>query len=496
MAGAADKRRWAGAAVLAALFFALAAYHIDRPGLQADETLFAQGIFPNGNVELETRVFGARVPLMQMSYLGSLKSIVWKPVLSLFGSSAAAVRLPAVLAGAMTVALVFLLLWRLAGERAAWSGGTLLAVDPTFIFTTRCDWGPVALEHLLSVAGVTLFVSGRAPWGAFLFGLALWNKTTFLWTIAGLTAATAIWYFPQVRKVRLAAAALTLLAFAIGCYPWIRYNVKSHGGTAKQTARFDASDLNSKLMHLRISLEGSPLYGYMMRFGDARPWPRANFTPWLLMAAAVSVVLSRHRVGLFFLTTFGVAWLTMALTYGAGGSAHHVVLMWPWPHCVIGAAVAHWRRMPVAVGMGVLASLGVIMHHYLLIDRYGSDPPWSEAIYSLANRVIAEHPEGVFVNDWGMQEQLLLISRGSLKFDSSFDKKALDPLASRPRWIFASHVDAYQNFAGVNAKWKQVPGFRRIPIATIHDRQNKPVYELFRFERIAPAPAPVPPRRR
>ena len=483
-----ERRRWAGALGLALAFFAAGAYHIDEPGLQADETLFVQGVWENGRVEQETRVFGWRFPLMQMPYLGGLKPVLYVPVFKLFGVSAASVRLPMVLAGAVTVALTFLLLWRLSGsERAAWLGGALLAADPTFLFTTRCDWGPVALERLLCVGGAMFFVTGRINWGAFLFGLALWNKSTFLWTLIGLAAGMAIVYRAKLR-IRPLALGLALLCFSAGAYPWIRHNVRTRGGTARVTARFDASDLNGKLFQLRSSLEGTSVYGYLMRDGDAGPWPRANAMPWLLMAAAVLAAVSRHRLALFFMTVMGAAWLAMALTYGAGGSSHHVVLLWPWPHCIVALAAARWRWWfaPI-VALGVLMSAGVVVRHYVLLDRYGSNPPWSEAIYPLAARIAAEQPRGLVVTDWGLLEPVLLFTRGAVPFEVGFHRH-LPPehFASLPGWIFAGHVDGREAFQGVNALWKQVKGYRRVEMGVFKDRQGFPIFELFRFERYSP----------
>lgn len=369
----------------------------------------------------------------------------------------------------------------MAGERAAWLGGGLLAVDPTFLFTTRCDWGPVAFEHLLKLGGITLFQKGRYAWGAFLFGLALWNKTTFIWTLFGLAAGVLIFYRPQLR-LPVATMLLAAASFALGAYPWIRYNVHSQGGTAKATARFDATDLTDKAVQMGRALYGTSLYGYMTRVGDARPWPSANFTPWLLAMAALSAIFTRNRIALFFLTVLAASWLSMALTYGAGGSAHHNVLLWPWPQCVIATAVPHWRRISIAAVLGILASAGVVVHHYVLIDRYGSDTPWSEAGYAMAARVNAEQPSGVFLNDWGLYEQIMFFSLGRFPFQVTFDStQPPGELAARPGWIFVGYTDPHQNFKNVNARWKSIPGFRRVPIATIRDRQNNPIYELFRF---------------
>jgi len=480
------QRRALGALVLAALFFAVAAYQIDRPGLQADELLFAQGVWERGTVVLETRVFGHRVPLMQLPYLGSLKSILYQPVFAAFGVSAAAVRLPMVAVAAATVALTFLLLWHMAGERAAWMGGALLALDPAFVFTTRCDWGPVAIERFLAVAGLWCFERRRIHSGAFLFGLALWNKTTFLWTLIGLAAAVAAAYHREARaRIPLRTAGVAMICFALGAYPWIRYNVRTGGGTAAETAHFDASDLKGKLLLLHSSLEGTTLYGYLVRDGDGRPWPRAGILPWLLGMAVAWALASRDRLGLFFVTLLGASWLCMALTRGAGGSAHHVVLIWPWPQCLLALAAAHWpRRFTVALAIGAALNAGVIARHYALLEKKGADTPWSEAVYEMTNQVLAQKPAGVFVNDWGIVEPLLLASRGTLRMEFSA-RPALPhaQLAARSGWIFVGHTDGQQQFPNANAPWKRVPGFERVMVTPpIRDRQRVPVYEVFRFQ--------------
>ena len=69
----------------------------------------------------------------------------------------------------------------------------------------------------------------------------------------------------------------------------------------------------------------------------------------------------------------------MAFTKDAG-SAHHVVLLWPWPHCIIALAARRWRIFTAVAVLGMAMGAGVIVRHYVLIDRYGSNPPWSDAI--------------------------------------------------------------------------------------------------------------------
>ena len=93
---------------------------------------------------------------MLMSYLGTLKSWIYRPIFQLFGTGVSAMRVPMLLAGAASVWLFYLLLRRIAGERAAVIGCGLLAADSLYLLTICFDWGPVALQHLLLICGMLL----------------------------------------------------------------------------------------------------------------------------------------------------------------------------------------------------------------------------------------------------------------------------------------------------------------------------------------------------
>src|SRR5207244_2867084 len=113
-------------------------------GLQNDEALFASPLYTNINQDLSIHY----VPLMVMSYLGTLKTLLYGPWLWLVGANLWTIRLPMVLAGAATICLFFHLASPLIGRLGAFCGAFLLATDPLFLLTATYDWGPVAIEHL------------------------------------------------------------------------------------------------------------------------------------------------------------------------------------------------------------------------------------------------------------------------------------------------------------------------------------------------------------
>src|SRR5579859_5170804 len=177
---------------MSSLFFVMIGLTlIPQAGIEGDEALFGSAIYHPEEAVHTIKLFRHRVPLMQMSYLGSLKSWIYAPIFNRWKPSAASIRFPALVLGAATIWLFWLLLRRIAGYRAAAVGSILLATDTSFLLTTCFDWGPVVLQHLLLVSGVLCL--GRfyqdhqrrfLAAGFFFFGLGLWDKALFVWILS------------------------------------------------------------------------------------------------------------------------------------------------------------------------------------------------------------------------------------------------------------------------------------------------------------------------
>ena len=302
---------------------------------------------------------------MRLSYLGALKTWIYFPILLRIRPSYLTIRLPMLLAGAVTIWLFMWFLEKAHGRRVAWVGGVLLATDTMYLLTTCFDWGPVALQHLLALAGMAMVLkftsTGRRStlfWAFFWFGLTLWDKALFLWFFSGLVVAT-IAIFPRELWARLNRKNLGLAAagLLLGALPLVAYNLASNFNTFRSNSRFLLSQFPSRLQALRITLDGQILFDYMVHAPWVSGTPREPRTAlervsaevhelsgsrdhyhnelvpalWVALALLPLLFLNRERTRarramLFCLVVFVVAWVQMALTENAGSSAHHVVL--------------------------------------------------------------------------------------------------------------------------------------------------------------------------
>jgi hypothetical protein len=532
--------RWWAALLLPLVFFGLGLAVLPQAGLQNDEVLFATPIFhlPAATV-FDAHIFHRRLPLMLLTYLGALKSWLYLPILTLLHPSYLTVRLPVLIIGSLTVWLFIWLLERVSGRTVAWVGGLLLATDTMFLLTTCLDWGPVALQHFLSMAGLALvfkFASEGKPfalfWGFFCFGLALWDKALFLWLFSGLIVATVLvfprelWSRCSLRNFGLAAAGLGL-----GALPLVAYNAASNLATFRANSSFDLAQLPSRLHALRITWDGEILWGYMVHAPWSPGTPRESgalgrisgavhslagihyhnqLVPafWVALALALWLCFTpgftrARKTLLFCLIASAVAWIQMALTKDAGWGAHHVVLLWPLPQWFLAVALveaARWRPLEwkksgaVALAAAVVFLAGenllLTSEYFYQLATYGALGSWSDAIYQLSGEVGRIQSAHLVVDDWGIANSLLVLHGGSLPLvmaDSEWDQAR----SAEDVWI--GHTPEYQQTAGADEKivrGARSAGFEKQIIETVPDRNGRPVFEIFRFVRAAARVAP------
>lgn len=496
-------------------------------GVQNDEALFAAPFYQQNARQFCMTVFHKPIVLMVMSYIGTLKTALYWPILAMFGANVWSVRLPMVLAGVVTIFSFYYLVQRSAGRKAALLAALLLATDPSFLLTDTFDWGPVALEHLLLVTGCLLVLrwaqnAGKGydlGLGFFLFGLGLWNKAIFAWALAGLAVSVALVFWPEVK--RLAAVrrvAVAGMAFLFGALPFVVYNLRHPLDTLRQNAhREDPALVLQKARMLASTLDGSGLLGFLA----AEDWADDPKTPtsvigrtavlvrrfsgertrtWTLDAFLFALLMVpwwwRSPAARFALVFIAVDWAIMASTRGAGGAVHHSVLLWPMPQMFIAATFGSpWRRAAgVAGAVLVLMNLLVVNDYLYKFERNGANGTFTDALFPLSN-ALSDSSRPIYVIDWGMLNTLSLYHRGRLDLlpgdfpflteqPTEYDRLVMHAMFSDPDALFVGHVKGHEVMKGVRAGFDRAAadaGKREELERTISDSNGRPVFEIFRL---------------
>ena len=99
--------------------------------------------------------------------------------------------------------------------------------------------------------------------------------------------------------------------------------------------------------------------------------------PWRLLWNSPA-----RRPILFGLIACAATWLPMVLTAGAGGAAHHVILLWPFQLLPIAAVLARIPAAPAALVTALLcgSNLAVTNQYYADLIRNGPGVRWTDAM--------------------------------------------------------------------------------------------------------------------
>ena len=511
------------------LFVLLGLCLIPYAGIQNDEAFFANVLYQPAPPDLFITMFDHPVALMISDHIGALKSLLYWPIFAVFPPSAVSVRLPMVLAGAVTVWVFFRLGLRTAGVRPALFATLLLASDPSFLLADTFDWGPVALERLLLVSfclfAVRFADQNRAldlAAAFFLLGLALWNRADFLWALAGLTVAGGVVLRSEIRRsLNWRNTVLVSAAFILGALPLLLYNFHRPNETLGANARLEFDKFGVKFHQLNSTLAGSDLFGFLVadEWSDAHPkapvslpgrtalWVRNRLGEhrrdgmfWACTVALAAVPLWwSSKTARFSLAFIAITWGCMAVTRGAGEAAHHVLMLWPFPQLflaiVLGALGWYWAADLVIVVL-VTLNLLVVSQHFLQFERDGAASNFTDALFPLSQELVDAPGQTIYVADWGMMDTLVLLHKGQLNIHPIYDRFIKDTLSqpeqaeitqifSDPATLYIGHVPGREAFPGVRERLNRAAighGYRKKIVDVISDSNGRPVFELFRLQ--------------
>ncbi|HVN36947.1 MAG TPA: glycosyltransferase family 39 protein [Myxococcota bacterium] len=438
-----DGVRFAVAALAcAALALAIAARDLASPGLYYDEVIQAEPAlwFLRGDLAppevpgaSHVMLLGHPFPLFTQPYMGALKSQVLVPVLALAGPDVRALRF-ATLAAAVAGLVLAMAATRMAFDLpTAALLGALLAVDPSFLFTSRHDWGSFALGFVLrNAAALALLTGWRARSRLALFaggacaGLAVYNKIDAAIPIAAAAAALALASPPLRRELAARRDAwIAALAGALLAASPVLVHALSVLAMARVTARGAVSGAGewTEKWHAHLAaLDGSYFArllhagGSFTQMGDVVGAP-ATFFPALfaVSGAGLALWLARERRGTVWAAQrFAVlaALFTQAgmLLLPHAVRIHHVLNVWPLPQLVVAVAVREaWRRAGAAsvalrgaLALGFVAALAAAVRIDVqtldFMRATGGKGLWSDALERLAPELSGAR---LVALDWG-----------------------------------------------------------------------------------------------
>jgi hypothetical protein len=512
-----------GLIAVAVAFVAAGMLFVPRLGIEADEAIVANGLYDHGSAWYSWNIAGAEVPVMLISYLGAVKTWFYKGLFIFAAPRPIVLRLPMLIFAAGTLWLFFELLDRTIGRRAAWIGTLLLATDTSYLLLNMADYGPVTLQFVFKLAAMVLLVRFHQntnkkdlAWAFILLGLGMWDKALFAWVLFGLAIATIAVFPQELRKhfnpANIAVAALAMLG---GALPLVIYNIARPFETLRSNAHLGRTELPHKADILEQTMDGYVMFGFLTagepgpQPGDPKHWyqslslavsrwtgrPHRNAMLVAAIASMLSIVFlwksQARKPILFGLIVCAATWLPMVVTAGAGGAAHHAILLWPFQLLPIAAVLARIPAAPAALVTALLCGSNVAVTNQYYADLIGNGPTvrWTDAMDPLDRYLTDLHARQIVAADWGFMETMNLLSKGSLPIvyaDTGSDE-SLNPLLSDPLNVFVAHTGGAAFHPQERAALEDLARreqYEEEPLTTIYDRNGRPTFDVFRFRKL------------
>lgn len=451
-------------ALAVVMYVALATRHLSLPGLYFDEALrtgdalsMVTGRSAAATGQWGVTVAGRRWPLMSNTYTGSVKSYLFALSFLLFGINVEALRLSAILTAAVGLIFVALLARRMLGGVPAIAATWLLATDPSLILYTRTDWGPITSGFALRTAFLYFLWrwwdnGGRMPLVAAgaIAGLGIWDKASFIWVVvAVLGVGTMAWFTSRSRpSVSLADAVVAAGAGLVTGAPFWTYNLSQHWATVQSVARPGDPVSIGGILHLapvrtlalRAMFDGTATAWWM--FGDNLPKHFGFAHTWLLPLSAIGCVVSfigglaTRRAWMWATPLLIVFILAQIYLTPRPVWVHHWSTIYPLAQLSIGFALTlvgmtpgrlRTMRLALSAACSAVVALAILLNILFMTDyhkmmvRTGGSGVWSDAIYRAIDALEERYKDRPLqVMDWGISNQLTLLSAGQLRVRSPF----------------------------------------------------------------------------
>ncbi len=443
-------------ALASGIYIFLSCYNLRVPGANYDEMLYqAPAVtFLADTVRTEPMqinpsvisVLGRPLPLMLMTYIGSIKVLWHILIFFLFGISVETARIGSILLGVPVLIFTYLFVLRIFSQKIAFLAVLLMATSAEFVFYTSRDM-TIVFMLLAKMSALFLYIkyldTSRALYlvsGSFALGLGLYDKASFLWFIFTLLIYVILFHRKRIFLIPFRHSFAGFAGFLSGGIIFFIFNIVRLGETFvpmlldfhKTSGGVDNTNFLGNLAtriqqwHSLLNGEGLSELFTQTRMDSEYLVP----LPWLYTAALIIITTMmllpsflRFKRKFFFLLFFFALTMTQTAFTPSSLSLHHVAIVWPFHVIMFAAATVlvartiksvffrtSWLLIP---SLAIFLNLASVFALYRHIENHGSAGNWSETIYEL-NDYLTENKKPVVLMTWGFTNNLIVTSRGYL----------------------------------------------------------------------------------
>jgi hypothetical protein len=284
-------------------------------------------------------------------------------------------------------------------------------------------------------------------------GLGIWTRANFIWLLlAGGVAALIV--FRRRILIPMSHGAAIMAGGIVGGFPFLLYQIVSHGATWEAQGQFAVSEPMASLARQRIILLADTLLcgGEHRRMWDGPPlpdWQLWFFPSVVLLACLVCLLWSgREETGrrsfARFLTLTFVFTLGILLFSRLPVAEHHLIFVVPLAAAIVVLACSilqtrfrhAWLISAVFLSMYGASAVYWQIQSIRGLKNSGGLGVWSNAGIDLARYLDRDFRDRqIKMLDWGLQYNLYILTDGRLKPKEIYSPSSEDLSASGRPWI-------------------------------------------------------------
>ena len=380
----------------------------------------------NTFIEQVIWIKGQCVPIMLSSYIGGFMAVPYKLFFAAFGNSLLTFRVVTVLLTCASLVIVYLTTKEFLSKKVGLLTALLVAFDFQFFYNVRLERTMVVpflfksiflfftAKYLQQKKNQYLWLTGLS------MGLSIWTKFDAVFFYTALILGWIISHHKEIKVSKKNVKNVVLLGsgFLVGCVPllyYLRYSLTRFLFIGKEVAgQSFLSVLGSKTDSLFFQFFSYDAVNYITRVGVSYTGIELVLALISFVALIISIIFAYKQKKLRSLIFAVLIFCGFYLLYGGLKFSHHRTLIYPLPQALLAYLVVHAKHRMKYVFLGVFLAIFVVSlsHFYTSIETEMVDVSFSGQIFEL-QRYVSTLDGEVLIGDWGITNQLILLSESS-----------------------------------------------------------------------------------
>lgn len=397
-----------------------------------DEVLVANAALNcPSNVFIEQVIWfnGQCIPIMLSSYIGGVMVLPERIIFTVFGSGLLQLRVTRLAIAILSLLLLYAAAFKYKNRKFALLFLAILFLDFQLWSNLRFE-STVALPFFLKslwIYLILLFLQSKKKdlllVIGFLTAVAIWAKFDAVFFYISLLVSVAIVYRKNISLVTLnwKKYAYFLVGLGIGSIPLAFYVFKNTTRfifIGKEVGSSSVTDaLFPKIKALFYHFSGYDDIWYLFRHESNPPLFISLLLIVILFFFLASIVFASKQKNLRVFAGALITFVCLYIIYGGLKLPHHRLLIYPIPHFLLAIYLYQKKVWIKVIFFGVFSAVFIQGHIHFIHSKNTLEPKsaMSYEIYSLAKYLDAVEGK-VIIGDWGVTNQLLLLSRNYTNF--------------------------------------------------------------------------------